>query len=132
MGGFVLIILDTHIWIWLNATPELLNAGIAEKLQREGIEIGISAISVWEVVLAAQKGRIEVVLSPERTVEAWIQANQITVIPVDEEIAVLSRTLPFGHEDPADRFIAATAFRENCPLITTDKHLKRLSWLKVV
>jgi PIN domain nuclease of toxin-antitoxin system len=47
-------------------------------------------------------------------------------------IAYLSRSLQFDHADPIDRFIAATAFQLNIPLVTADASLQKLSWLKVV
>ena len=53
----------------------------------------------------------------------------LKVIPLDLEIALLSRSLPYRHEDPADRFIAATAHRLGVPLATSDARLLGLPWL---
>jgi len=52
------------------------------------------------------------------------------VIPIDTDIAILSRTLEFSHSDPADRYIAATAFKCGVPLATVDPRLQELTWLK--
>ena len=48
------------------------------------------------------------------------------------EIAVLSRQLEFSHQDPADRFIAATAIYLNLYLATVDNRLTELDWLSTI
>ena len=78
-----------------------------------------------------ERGRIEVDGDPEDAVRAWIDANGTRVLPLDEETAFLARSLPFVHEDPADRFIAATAVRHGCPLATLDARLRGLHFLDV-
>ena len=132
MGSRPLILLDTHVWIWFNLAPERLPTEVAWLFAEPNADFGISAVTVWETVLAAQKGRIETVLSPGENVRAWLAANPLKVIPIDEEIAILARTLQLEHSGPADRFIAATAFRLNCQFATVDDHLRKLSWLKVI
>ena len=132
MGGAELILLDTHIWVWFNLAPERLPPTLVQAFEGDEAFFGISAISVWETVTAMQKGRIATVASPENTLRNWLLGNPFQVIPLDEEIALLSRTLSFVHDDPADRFIAATAYRLNCPLATTDDRLLALPWLKVL
>lgn len=52
-------------------------------------------------------------------------------VPVNTDIALLSRSLKFEHQDPADRFIAATAYFLNVPLATSDSQLRRLPWLQI-
>ena len=127
-----MILLDTHVWIWANLAPERLSPAIAEALQRGGAECCISSITVWETILAGQRRRIVTTLPPEETARRWIAASPVVVVPIDAEIAILSRTLEFNHSDPADRFIAATAYHLNCPLATADEQLRQLSWLNTL
>jgi PIN domain nuclease of toxin-antitoxin system len=54
------------------------------------------------------------------------------VVPIDEDIAMASRTLKFVHEDPADRYIAATAYIAKAPLATVDARLRCLEWLRTL
>ena len=82
--------------------------------------------------MAAETGRLKVSVSPEENARELLAANPVTVLPIDTEIAILSWTLTFSHSDPADRFIAATAYRLGCPLATVDKRLTQLSWLKTL
>lgn len=111
-------------------SPEKLPKSLMQALDEENSSFGISAISVWETLMAMEKGRVNMRVSPESSVRQWLRENPFQVIPLEREIAILSRTLPFGHEDPADRFIAATAYHLNCPLATADTRLQRLPWLR--
>lgn len=92
----------------------------------------ISAVSVWELALLYEKGRLSSSLSTEAAVRYALGRYPLKVIPIDAEIALLSRTLPFRHEDPADRFIAATAHRLGVPLATSDARLLTLPWLETL
>ena len=89
-------------------------------------------MTVWEVATAVQKGRIETPHDAEGTVREWLDRYPLQVIPLDAEIALLSRTLVFRHEDPADRFIATTAHRLGVPLATSDARLLDLPWLRTL
>lgn len=95
-------------------------------------DFALSAISVWETVLATQRGRIVVAASPEENARQWLAASPVHLLPVDKEIAILARTLRFEHEDPTDRFIAATAYHHGCTLATMDARLRKLDWLKTI
>ena len=124
-----MILLDTHIWIWINTAARLLPASVREGVE-DGEAFAISAISVWETMLLLEKKRLEVAGLPNETVRKWIAANPIEIIDLTVETTILARSMPFQHDDPADRFIAATAYRLGVPLATTDERLRRLPWLK--
>ena len=102
---------------------------VAKAFEAEGAEFCISAISIWETMLAVEKRRIE---TAEEVSRAWLAGSPIIVTPIDAEIAMLSRTLAFEHTDPADRFIAATAYRLGCLLAAVDERLCSLPWLRVL
>ena len=128
MGSHALILLDTQQWVWFVTGDSRLSPEVAIRID----ECAISAVSAWEVSLAIEKGRIESILNGEATVREWLARYPLQVIPLDAEIALLSRSLPFEHEDPADRFIAATAHRLKAPLATSDARLLGLPWLRTL
>jgi PIN domain nuclease of toxin-antitoxin system len=45
--------------------------------------------------------------------------------PLSREVAIRSRAVRVGHDDPADRFLAATADVYELTLVTADEHLLR-------
>jgi PIN domain nuclease of toxin-antitoxin system len=54
------LVLDTHIWIWvLNNNTERLSANCLSAIERasESNNLGISAISIWEVRMPEVKYR---------------------------------------------------------------------------
>ena len=43
--------------------------------------------------------------------------------PVTHDVAILSRQIDLAHQDPADRFLAATALVFHLTLVTADERL---------
>lgn len=119
------LLLDTHVWVWARLAPERLVPRVAAALQSTKNELWFSPISVWEVYLLIERGRLEVA----GPATAWIQ-GALARVPMHEaklsaEIALLSRTIDVPHQDPADRFLAATAASCDLTLVTADAHLLR-------
>jgi len=83
----------------------------------------LSPITLWEIHILAERGRIELTRGPAK----WIQ-HLLDVVPFREaaithKVAVLSRTITLSHQDPADRFLAATAQLYDLILLTADERL---------
>ncbi|MBF0238048.1 MAG: type II toxin-antitoxin system VapC family toxin [SAR324 cluster bacterium] len=116
-------LLDTHIWIWSMSETERLNPAITQALEDKRNQLFLSPISVWEALLLIEKDRIEV---PGRGLE-WIEeafrTTPIFEIPLTIPIAIRSRQLQLPHQDPADRFIVATALEYGLRLITVDEKI---------
>ena len=74
-------------------------------------------------MLLAEKGRLA--LQPNAT--SWIRqaldGSPVLEIPVSIEIAMASRQIILPHQDPADRFIAASARILGLTLVTSDRAL---------
>ena len=55
-----MIVLDTHIWIWWTIDPDQLSENQHQAITiSENDEIGVSAISCWEVAKLCEYGRLE-------------------------------------------------------------------------
>src|ERR1700740_3009059 len=117
-----MILLDTHILIWLLIAPENL-APKAKKVilaARKSGPLALSAISLWEMAWLAQKKRIDVDVSVDSFVKKC--ASYVQVLPITPEIAVRSVQFPKSYpNDPQDRIIGATALVEGIRLLTHDK-----------
>lgn len=121
------LLLDTHIFIWLMSGNELLTQKarkvIEECAKNEGPML-VSAISIWEIGMLVQKGRLVM----KEPVLQWIQeamnAPYIQLAALSPEIAIESCQLPGEfHGDPADRMIVATSRVLNAPLLTKDTRI---------
>ena len=118
------LLLDTHIWVWSVTAPERLTRRVAGALADENSELWLSPISVWEFLLLAERGRILVLgVTPSAWVEMALSAAPMHDAALNREVATLSRSIHLDHEDPADRFLAATASVYDLTLITADERL---------
>ena len=116
-------LLDTHVWIWSLVEPERLREEVREGLIAKDAALYLSPISVWEFLMLCQKGRLELDEPPRDWLHRMLPEQPIREAPLDFEIAIQSRKLTFAHDDPADRFIAATAIVRRMTLVTADRRL---------
>jgi PIN domain nuclease of toxin-antitoxin system len=119
----VRLLLDTHIWLWSLLEPERLSRQAARVLEDAENELWLSPISVWEALLLAERGRIQLEVVPTRWVEDALRAFPVRDATLTREVAVVSRAVDLLHEDPADRFIAASAIVYELTLVTADERL---------
>jgi len=121
----VKLLLDTHIWLWSHAEPERLIQRVADALADGGNQLWLSPISIWEFLLLAERGRVQITsgLAASEWVEAALSRAPMHDAPISREIAIRSRSLWLPHEDPADRFLAATAAVYELTLVTADDRL---------
>jgi len=90
----------------------------------EASQLAICAVSFWENALLPRKGRLQAAL-PVSELRARLLQTGVTEIALSGDIAVLSVSLTL-HDDPADRFIAASAVTHGATLSTADERL--LKW----
>lgn len=127
-------LLDTNAWLRVIARPDELSPTARALMNQDDIlPFGLSAISIWEVTLKARKGKLELLPTTERWLQSALNRNLIHVLPIDATIARLANELPgVFHEDPADRFIAATALHLNLAIITSDINIRAYNAVKSV
>jgi PIN domain nuclease of toxin-antitoxin system len=126
------IVLDTHILIWYALDDESLHHGLRRRMESAPARVFVPTICIWEAVLLADKGRIEFKGGDSGAkVRGLIEQAGFVEAPLTGEIAVLSRTLKFTHDDPADRFIGATAYAMGAKLATSDNRLRQLPWIQL-
>ena len=122
------LLLDTHILIWARLSPDRLSEVASEALQDEENDLWYSPISVWEMLLLAEKKRLKIKDDPYRWVERALDGLQEA--PLNRYVAMESRRLHLPHKDPGDRFIAATALVYDLVLVTADEKLLACPRLK--
>ncbi len=66
------LLLDTHILLWSLLEPTLLSQQVASELENPSSEISISLISLWEILVLAEKGRL--LLQPDAV--TWVRSMQ--------------------------------------------------------
>lgn len=130
-----MIVLDTHAWIWLVDSPDLLGPAARKAIAaaRPKREVFISSISAWEVHMLCARGRLRFSVDPEVWISRCERISFLRFLPVDNEIARLAVQLPGDfHADPADRMIVATARFLGAPLATRDAKIRDYPHIKCV
>jgi PIN domain nuclease of toxin-antitoxin system len=109
-----------------------LSPRVARHLTNPANEIWLSPVSVWELRLLHDKGRIRLIPDPV----SWINENLVRLsireAPLTFEVAVAVSSLNLPHNDPADGFIAATAKTFGLTLVTADEQLAKVPDIAVL
>lgn len=117
------LLLDTHIWIWSVLEPSRLGRKTRKALADPASELWLSPVSTWELTLLAKKGRIRL----DQEIEDWVaeafEAAPLMEAPFTHEIALETTRFDLPHQDPADRFLVATARLLDLTLVTADRRL---------
>ncbi len=114
------LLLDTHIIVWCAAEPDNLTLNVKNELSNDLNELWFSPISVWEILLLAEKGRLSLGSNIEKAVRDIFTTIPFKEAAINSEVAIQSRSVNLPHQDPADRFIAATAAVYDLTLVTAD------------
>jgi PIN domain nuclease of toxin-antitoxin system len=125
------LLLDTHIALWLDSGDNRLHPdtrALIDICWRHGWSILLSAVTVWEIALLADTGRISLDGPVDAWVERFLDRPGIEAVPLDYRPASRSYRLdPLEHRDPADRLLIATAIELACPLVTYDERIQRFA-----
>ena len=121
-----MILLDTHVLVWLASDRERLSAAALETIESES-ELTISVVSIQEIAYLVVRDRLRM----DRPVDSWIAAA-LRVHDVGALSPTVSTSLRAGsldpakfHGDPIDRLIYATAVEHDARLVTADERLRK-------
>ena len=120
------MILDTHVWVWLNIGSEKLRSETVTAIESAAKfgRVNIPAIVPWEVATLVAKGRLTLKLPIGEWIEEALSKQGVSLINLTPQIAVESTVLPGRfHGDPADRLIIATSRITHIPIITRDEKI---------
>jgi len=136
VGERLVIVLDTHALVWWMSSPDRIPAKARRVLDAsvaEGKPVAVSSISVWEIAMLVERGRLELTLPSGVWLAHLEQLSWLSFVPVDNRIAVRAVHLEeYPHRDPADRIIVATALGLNATLVTADRRLHDYRPLRTV
>ncbi len=126
------LLLDTHIWLWYLLADDRLSGELKSLIANPTNELWLSPISIWETVILAEKRRISLQPNTSEWINLSLQKLKTREAVLNHEIAILSREIALPHQDPADRFIAATAIFYKLILATVDGNLTDFVGLQTV
>ena len=114
------LLLDTHIFLWLNDDPTQLSLTVKELFSSGEHELYLSMATPWEIQIKCQLGKLSIAMPIEELVNKNRQENSIKLLPIDLSHISYLEQLPHHHKDPFDRIIIAQAIIEGMTIITVD------------
>ena len=130
-----MILLDTHVLVWLVAQPERLSRTAASAIRRARASDGlaIADITVWELAFLFARGTLRTHGTIENTIRNFVTRSGVVINPITAEIAALATQFPDDYpKDPVDRLIGATARASGLALVTRDERIRRSRLLKTI
>jgi PIN domain nuclease of toxin-antitoxin system len=125
------MLLDTHIALWLEGGDERLQTSTRAAIDahwQDGGTILLSAVTVWEIALLVDVGRLHLDVPVDIWVDRFLDYPGIEAVPLGHVAAARSYQLHhLRHRDPADRLLIATAIEHECPLVTYDQQIIRFA-----
>jgi PIN domain nuclease of toxin-antitoxin system len=119
----VRVLLDTHVWLWMWGEPEKLRNQARSILEDPESELGVSAVSAWEIAIKEAAGRLRLPTSAADWLADPRHRRDIQDLPITFEHAARAGTLPPHHRDPFDRMLVAQAQLEGLVLMSADPAL---------
>ncbi len=117
------LLLDTDIFLWSLLEPDHLSKRVATELERSSNELWLSPMTTWEVMILAWKRRIILDAEPMVWIRHGLRRIPFREAPVNYEVAMQSRIVNLSHQDPVDKFLAATSMVFHLTLVTADERL---------
>jgi PIN domain nuclease of toxin-antitoxin system len=119
-GGSAVILLDTHVLVWMASSPDQLSQAAREALHQFKGSLLISAVSAWEIALLHKRGRLLLPVAPEVFVQRAVTRHGLNELPVTTGVAMAAVALPDIHNDPFDRILIAETLERKCRIVTKD------------
>jgi PIN domain nuclease of toxin-antitoxin system len=127
VGRSLLILLDTHVVIWLAQDYGRISMKAQSVIKdARNQDRGLAVASISLVEIARLSSRAQIFLKPDaETVLAEVERRFI-VLPITAKIALQAYALPPNYpKDLADRVIGATALIEGLSLVTADQAIRQ-------
>jgi len=119
------LLLDTHAFIWMHASPGLLSATASAAITDTGNTLFLSVASVWEMQIKQQLRKLDLHAPLGDIIEEERVKNDFRILPIDVADILALGELPHHHRDPFDRLIIAQARRRGLHFVTNDPEISR-------
>ncbi len=121
------LLLDSHVFLWFDLTPEKLSRTAYDSLINEENTLYISLVSIWEMQIKLQLGKLVLDDGLPETIKKHQMSNQLKILNIEANHIFTLASLSDHHRDPFDRMLIAQAKAENYTLVTADKNVHSYS-----
>ncbi len=120
------LLLDTRALLWLAGDPDRLSMAARAALDDESNRLFLSDVTVWEVVLKHQTGKLPLPEAPRTWLPKQTAFFDLQRQAIDLESLFRSGELPAIHRDPFDRLLCAQAMTHGFTVLTPDPPFQHL------
>ena len=117
------LIVDTHVWLWLQTVPERIERDTLGILADESNDLYLSAASGWEIAIKYRLGKLELPQPPEVYVPDRMRTSGTVPLSIEHAHALRVAHLPDHHRDPFDRLLIAQSQLLDVAIVTADDQL---------
>lgn len=121
------ILLDTHIFLWYISGDQRIPESMLGEIRQPENEVYLSVISLWEVIIKYQLGKIPLPETPEIYLPTQRQKHMIQSLDVNEACVKRLADLPAVHRDPFDRLLICQTIEHDMFLATVDRNIQAYS-----
>ncbi|MBK8510489.1 MAG: type II toxin-antitoxin system VapC family toxin [Candidatus Competibacter sp.] len=114
------LLLDTCTFLWIVSDAPELSTRARELFAQPENEVFLSVVSVWEIVVKHQLGKLPLSAPPRAFVAGHRERHRIAALPLEEEAIFPLSALPNRHGDPFDRMLVCQAIYHGFTLLTPD------------
>lgn len=113
-------LIDTNAWIGFFEGTADFGAAAKKTMSEHSGDCLISMASVWEASIKIGLGKLALPYDLRTDLQALIEQNGFTLLPVEFDDTTGVIDLPRHHGDPFDRLMAVQALRRNLRIISRD------------
>lgn len=118
------LLLDTHIFLWLNQAPERIPAHFLKLCEDTQNHLFLSPASAWEIQIKHQLGKLALDAPLSVMIERQSLENGLNILPILLPHIYALSDLENHHNDPFDRLLIAQAKSESMMLLTMDSKIR--------
>ncbi len=94
-------------------------------MSQPGVAIFVSVVSVWEIVLKHQAGKLLFARDLKEIVNQILYRSTWTILPISPEHLPVLASLPMLHKDLFDRLLIAQVQHTGMVILTADENIKK-------
>lgn len=117
------LLLDTHIFLWLNSEPNKVPSAAYNACCDPQNQLYLSYVSPWEIQIKQQLGKLHLRAALPELIETQVGDNGLNMLPIELPHIYALGQLPYHHNDPFDRLLIAQARIEKMVLVTVDRKI---------
>ncbi|MEL7071964.1 MAG: type II toxin-antitoxin system VapC family toxin [Cyanobacteria bacterium J06581_3] len=119
------LLLDTHAFMWWDSTPEKIPSETSALLKQPDNEILLSIVSIWEMQIKTQLGKLTLRENLADIVRQQQATNSIELLSITMAHVLEIDELPYHHKDPFDRLLVAQSRVESVAIVSCDHILQQ-------